>query len=146
MAQNSCVMNDLLGNAALETRGSSYPGDMDISKVGYLINSLSFTTFDPAMANYAPLLNHLLTYRSQAATRAQKELRNSQQDTLTTVPRWYNVHFVDLRHILGSFEGPIDSPFEGGIFHLVIRLHDEYPMRPPSCRMLTRIYHPNVNS
>jgi ubiquitin-conjugating enzyme E2 D/E len=146
MTQNSRVMNDLLANVGLETRGSSYPGKMDISKVGHLIKGLSFTTFDSTMASYVPLLHHTLTHGSQATTRARKELRNSQQDALTTVPRWYNVHSVDLRHILGSFEGPIDSPFEGGIFHLVIRLHDEYPMRPPRCRMLTKIYHPNINS
>ena len=35
-----------------------------------------------------------------------------------------NVHF--------TVAGPPDSPFEGGLFHGVIMLSDQYPMKPPN--------------
>lgn len=41
--------------------------------------------------------------------------------------------------------GPIDSPYEGGHFELDITIPDAYPLRPPSCRFVTQIFHPNVD-
>ena len=41
--------------------------------------------------------------------------------------------------------GPADTPYEGGIFKLEMFLTKEYPMKPPKCRFLTKIYHPNVD-
>ncbi|KAF2740616.1 ubiquitin-conjugating enzyme-like protein, partial [Polyplosphaeria fusca] len=51
-----------------------------------------------------------------------------------------------LRHFLASIEGPPASPYEGGIYHLLISVPNRYPISPPRCRFLTRIYHPNIDS
>ncbi|PSN68583.1 UBC-like protein, partial [Corynespora cassiicola Philippines] len=45
-----------------------------------------------------------------------------------------------------SFEGPLLSPYEGGIFHLAFVIPPRYPWKPPKFRLLTRIYHPNIDS
>lgn len=37
------------------------------------------------------------------------------------------------------------SPYESGKFHLELFLPDEYPMSAPKVRLLTKIYHPNID-
>ena len=50
-------------------------------------------------------------------------------------PRYFNV----------SISGPKDSPYEGGLFKLQLYLPEEYPMVPPKCLFMTKIYHPNID-
>ncbi|CAB11183.1 Ubiquitin conjugating enzyme Ubc13 [Schizosaccharomyces pombe] len=51
----------------------------------------------------------------------------------------------NLRYFKITMEGPQQSAYEGGKFHLELFLPDEYPMMPPNVRFLTKIYHPNVD-
>ena len=37
------------------------------------------------------------------------------------------------------------SPYEGGKFKLELFLPEEYPMSAPKVRLLTKIYHPNID-
>ena len=50
-------------------------------------------------------------------------------------PRYFNVMLT----------GPKDSPYEGGLFKLQLYLPEEYPMVPPKCIFMTKIYHPNID-
>ena len=50
-------------------------------------------------------------------------------------PRYFNVIIT----------GPKDSPYDGGKFHLQLYLPEEYPMVPPKCIFMTKIYHPNID-
>jgi len=50
----------------------------------------------------------------------------------------------DWRYIIGSFKGPEDSPYEGGTFDVELSLPDQFPIRPPKARFLTRVWHLNV--
>ena len=51
----------------------------------------------------------------------------------------------NLGHLLGGIEGPPDTPYEGGVFWLSIRLPKDFPFKAPEVRLLTRIYHPNID-
>jgi len=45
----------------------------------------------------------------------------------------------------GSFQGPLDSPYEGGQFLLSLKLQVNYPFTPPLIKFFTKIYHPNIS-
>ncbi|KAL3823404.1 hypothetical protein ACHAXA_004279 [Cyclostephanos tholiformis] len=53
---------------------------------------------------------------------------------------------TDMMCLRAQITGPEDSPFEGGIFLLVVNVTGRYPYEPPRCRFLTPVYHPNVDS
>ena len=40
--------------------------------------------------------------------------------------------------------GPVGTPYEGGIFNIVIKFDNNYPLKPPSLTFLTPMYHPNI--
>ncbi|OXV11734.1 hypothetical protein Egran_00507 [Elaphomyces granulatus] len=44
-----------------------------------------------------------------------------------------------------TIEGPPQSPYKGGIFHLIVHWPNEYPFRPLEIRFLTKVYHPNID-
>ncbi len=41
-------------------------------------------------------------------------------------------------------EGPKETPFEGGSFALSMEFPADYPIRPPTVKFVTPVYHPNV--
>ena len=50
-------------------------------------------------------------------------------------PRYFNL----------IISGPKDTPYEWGKYHLQLYLPEEYPMVPPKCIFMTKIYHPNID-
>lgn len=54
-------------------------------------------------------------------------------------------HSENIRYFDVEINGPIYSPYEGGVFKMELFLPEEYPMVPPKVRFLSRIYHPNID-
>ncbi len=48
-------------------------------------------------------------------------------------------------HFFVNIHGPEETPYEGGVFELEILLPEDYPLSPPTCLFITRIYHPNID-
>ena len=50
----------------------------------------------------------------------------------------------DLRKWDCVIDGPKDTPYEGGMFHLEIIFPIDYPKKPPAIKFITKIFHPNI--
>lgn len=70
-----------------------------------------------------------------------KMLKEDKIDGLEIYP-----HESNFRYYKVTIRGPPDSPYENGIFEAEILLPPQYPMEPPKVLMITKIYHPNIDS
>jgi ubiquitin-conjugating enzyme E2 D/E len=53
---------------------------------------------------------------------------------------------TDMTHWIGYIDGPEDTPYADGRFHLTIDFPLEYPFKPPQIQFITPIYHPNISA
>ncbi|CDJ38754.1 ubiquitin-conjugating enzyme, putative [Eimeria necatrix] len=53
---------------------------------------------------------------------------------------------TDISHWRGRIKGPLDTPYEGGVFILDINIPSDYPYNPPKINFVTKVWHPNVSS
>jgi ubiquitin-conjugating enzyme E2 A len=51
---------------------------------------------------------------------------------------------IDLMLWNAKICGPPNSPFENGIFDIVLKFDSDYPIKPPSVKFLTPMFHPNI--
>jgi ubiquitin-conjugating enzyme E2 D/E len=50
----------------------------------------------------------------------------------------------DIFHVKATVQGPVGTPYEGGLFVIDVRFSSDYPLRTPEYHFITKIYHPNV--
>ena len=43
-----------------------------------------------------------------------------------------------------KIKGPSDSPYDKGVFDMLLRFNSDYPFKPPSLKFMKAIYHPNI--
>jgi len=77
-------------------------------------------------------------------SRIQKELKEIHRDKESGVT--VEVVGDNFRELRGSVPGPVDTPYEGGLFIVDIKLGVQYPFVPPRMKFITKVWHPNVSS
>jgi ubiquitin-protein ligase len=50
-----------------------------------------------------------------------------------------------LDKVLASIQGPPETPYEGGVFWITVKLSGSDPYGPPLMRFHTKVYHPNIS-
>jgi len=78
------------------------------------------------------------------AARLRKELVECKKDSKLTGVTVEMIH--DFKELVGTIQGPPDSPYEGGIFKINILIPASYPFEPPKMKFKTKIWHPNISS
>ncbi|CAF1365186.1 unnamed protein product [Adineta ricciae] len=52
----------------------------------------------------------------------------------------------NMLHWIGWIDGPDDTPYSGGKFHLIIDFPFDFSFKSPNVRFITQIFHPNISS
>ncbi|PYI27504.1 ubiquitin conjugating enzyme [Aspergillus indologenus CBS 114.80] len=80
---------------------------------------------------------------------SQKRIAKELAELTESAPEGITVKLADESNLYiwdVYMEGPENSPYQNGTFHLTLTLPTEYPFKPPTVSFRTKIYHPNVTN
>ena len=80
---------------------------------------------------------------SASIKRLQKELQGLQENPIGYVSAAPN--YEDMFNWTATIIGPPETPYEGGVFTVLIKFPRDYPFKPPRIQFLTPVFHPNIN-
>jgi ubiquitin-protein ligase len=91
--------------------------------------------------NVTPRLRRLLADHEQVTAALASHSRIRLLQTEGTPPELYTIEF----EVAGLVPDAADGFFPGNRHRAQIQLSLDYPRRPPFCRMLTPVFHPNID-
>ncbi|TKS77650.1 Ubiquitin-conjugating enzyme E2 T [Collichthys lucidus] len=80
----------------------------------------------------------------QRASRLKRELQMLSTEPPPGITCWQTEEKID--DLQAQIVGGTETPYEGGLFSLEIKVPERYPFEPPKIRFLTPIYHPNIDT
>jgi len=69
-----------------------------------------------------------------------ESLENNPIENISTGPLHDNLHTWE-----ACIFGPMETPYQGGVFKLRLTFPSEYPFEKPKIKFTTPIFHPNIN-
>ena len=82
---------------------------------------------------------------SLAPTRLNKELKDYQKQTEDSNIKLYLVDNENIYKWQAKIKGPPDTAYAGCQFIIDINVPEDYPIYPPKCKFVTKIFHPNID-
>eukprot|EP01083_Nonionella_stella_P000851 2438_1 len=78
---------------------------------------------------------------------AKRRLTKELKDHRLHAPDNYNFEPINnnLFEMNGFIVGPLESPYANGMYVISIKNPSDYPFKPPKIKIITTIYHPNIN-
>ncbi|KAJ8393558.1 hypothetical protein AAFF_G00060310 [Aldrovandia affinis] len=80
----------------------------------------------------------------QKNTRLKRELQMLSTEPPPGISCWQCEGQID--DLRAQIIGCVNTPYEGGLFSVEIKVPERYPFEPPKMRFLTPIYHPNIDN
>uniref|UniRef100_T1IND6 Ubiquitin-conjugating enzyme E2 T n=1 Tax=Strigamia maritima TaxID=126957 RepID=T1IND6_STRMM len=80
---------------------------------------------------------------SQQISRIQNEIKMLQNDPPPGISCWLKDD--EYSQLEANVLGPMQTPYENGVFKLEIKIPNKYPFAPPIIQFITPIYHPNID-
>lgn len=80
----------------------------------------------------------------QRVSRLKRELQMLSTEPPPGITCWQTEERMD--DLRAQIVGGSETPYEGGLFSLEIKVPERYPFEPPKIRFLTPIYHPNIDN
>ncbi|PVH76054.1 hypothetical protein DL98DRAFT_574700 [Cadophora sp. DSE1049] len=137
--QNQRLLSDLLAKAKPRASLTFQLGD---SHYGEHLRTIKEEDTVHWTNNSGKIVSHVNS-GSSAAKRMFLELRNIRAGKVPFVSATPLDNRLD--RILASIEGPPETPYEGGVFWITVKLSETDPYGPPLMRFHTKIYHPNIS-
>ncbi|EXJ66436.1 uncharacterized protein A1O5_10588 [Cladophialophora psammophila CBS 110553] len=137
--QNQRVLRGVCAKSPLNRHQSFEEGDADYGKKLVEVKAHD----DSYWLSHAGKILGQANSSSSAAKRMFMEIRNIRASKVPFISATPLGNRLD--RVLASIEGPPETPYEGGIFWITVRLSENDPSAPPMMRFHTKIYHPNIS-
>jgi ubiquitin-protein ligase len=139
LPQHQRLINELIGRAKPRKPLSFAAGDAEYGK---LLSGIKHEDENIWLENSGKIVLQA-DGGSSASKRMFLELRDIRSGK---VPFVSAVPLDDsLDKVLASIEGPPETPYEGGVFWITVKLPENDPYGPPLMRFHTKVYHPNIS-
>ena len=156
MTQNSRIMANIGNTAAHSRTWTAGPKTTTYGAklAAFNLENMAYFGKFPASLSYIPvMLKDLAREEMVGSTDVTMRYKKRLEQEIKRFTTRENIPGIkvlpldpDMNHLLAGIEGPPDTPYEGGVFWVDVRVTREYPACPPKLRFLTRIYHPNIDS